>query len=143
MLKNFSDSKSMTLLNIKTYHYDIFDKFYRHYESLKNVQNITFFLFQNITFHGVICRFQRFCLNMYRKIIENLHFLVNNPDVRIEKYYQKSMIFSCPINFETPYGYDLLKQLSNCTRPKRYQLFFSVPNPGWRSQQFCSIYALK
>ena len=67
LLKKFSDSKSMTLLDIKNYHYDIFVtntidimKAWRTYK----ISLFFSFFFQNITFHVVICRFQRFWLNM-------------------------------------------------------------------------------
>ena len=82
LLKEFSDSKIMTLLDIKTYNDMIWwyfcDKYYRHYERFKNVQNITFFFLfcQNITFHGVICRFQRFWLNMIWIFFPKFHLSV-------------------------------------------------------------------
>ena len=67
LLKKFSDSKSMTLLDIETYHYDIFVT--NTIDIMKDLKTYKispffFFFFQNITFHGVICRFQRFWLNM-------------------------------------------------------------------------------
>ena len=79
LLKKFSDSKSMTLLYKYIPLWYFCDKYYRHYESLKNVQNITLFFlfFQNITFHGVICRFQRFCLGMIDKnFVQNFTYIL-------------------------------------------------------------------
>ena len=71
LLKKFSDSKSMTLLDIKTYHDDIFVT--NTIDIMKDsktckISPFFFFFFQNITFHGVICRFQRFCLNMNKEM---------------------------------------------------------------------------
>jgi hypothetical protein len=44
LLKTMLDAKRITLLNIKTYHYDIFmTKFMGIMKASKNVQNITFY----------------------------------------------------------------------------------------------------
>ena len=78
LLKKFSDLKSMTLSDIKTYNCDIFVtntigimKALRPYK----ISLFFFFFFQNITFHGVICRFQRFCLSMIVSFCKRKFFI--------------------------------------------------------------------